>query len=132
MPSIFSRIISGEQSAHRVYETEHELAFLDIHPKSPGHTLVVPKLEVAAFDELPEERAASLMLAIRTVARGVMRAMGTRHYNVVLNNGARAGQVVFHVHFHVIPRYESLHRPDTDDPEQIATRIRDAIAAETG
>ena len=106
MASIFTQIIRGEIPAERVHETENELAFLDINPKSAGHTLIVPKTEVATFHELPPVEAQSLMLTLQTVARGIAQAMDTPHYNVTLNNGTAAGQIVFHVHFHIIPRYD--------------------------
>ncbi len=130
MASVFTQIVRGEIPAEKVYETRSELAFLDIHPKSPGHTLVVPKLEVASFVDLPPEAAASLMTTLQTVAKGVTQAMGTAHYNLVLNNGARAGQVVFHVHFHVIPRYEGFARGGGPSAPlaEIAESIRNAIA----
>lgn len=108
MASIFTRIINREVPGEIVYEDDHALAFLDINPKSEGHTLVVPKLEVAAFDALPPHALAPLMTAVQKVARAVTRAMNTPHYNLSLNNGAPAGQVVFHVHFHIIPRHEGL------------------------
>jgi len=135
MASIFTHIIQRELPAHVVYEDEHTLAFLDINPKSEGHTLVVPKHEVAAFHDLPPEVATHLMGALRTVAGAVTRAMGTPHYNLSLNNGAPAGQVVFHVHFHIIPRRagQSLARPALSLPsarmEEIAAAIRAAVAA---
>ena len=134
MASIFTQIIDGELPAHKVYESERELAFLDIHPYSEGHTLVVPKLEVASFEELPPDAAQSLVVTLQKVARGVQQAMGTPHYNLSCNNGSAAGQVVFHVHFHIIPRYEhqsklSRDKPGDDEMERIAARIRDAIAA---
>ena len=110
MASLFTKLINGEIPAERIYETDHELAFLDINPKSRGHTLVVPKLEVASFHELPPDAACSLVVTLQKVAAGIVRAMGTTHYNVVLNNGAIAGQIVFHVHFHIIPRYEEADR----------------------
>ena len=110
MASIFTKIIQGEIPAERVYETDNELAFLDVNPKSRGHTLVVPKLEVASFHELPPDAARSLVVTLQKVAEGVARSMGTTHYNVVLNNGAVAGQIVLHVHFHIIPRYEVAQR----------------------
>jgi histidine triad (HIT) family protein len=133
MPSIFSKIARNEAPAERLFETEHELAFLDIFPKSPGHTLVVPKLEVANFEDLPPERAATLMQTVQIVARGVTRAMGTPHYNLILNNGAAAGQVVFHVHFHIIPRYaggsaelaEARSKTLVEIGEQVRTALRD-------
>ncbi len=105
MASIFTKIIRQELPAERVLETENELAFLDINPKSAGHTLVVPKLEVADFAQLPGPQLQSLIGTVQFVVRAVTRAMETPHYNVALNNGAPAGQVIFHVHFHVIPRY---------------------------
>ncbi len=130
MASVFTQIVRGEIPAEKVYETGSELAFLDLHPKSPGHTLVVPKLEVASFEDLPPEAAASLMTTLQTVAKGVTQAMSTAHYNLVLNNGARAGQVVFHVHFHVIPRYGGFARGEgpSAPAAEIAERIRSAIA----
>ena len=131
MPSIFSKIIRGESPAERLFETEHELAFLDIFPKSPGHALVVPKCEVSSFEELPPERAASLAQTAQILARGVTRAMGTPHYNLILNNGAAAGQVVFHVHLHIVPRYAGgSSGPATvhsQSPAEIGERIRQAL-----
>ncbi len=106
MSSLFTRIIRGELPAEKVYETGSELAFLDINPKSEGHTLVVPKLEVADFDTLPTADLQSLIATVQLVTRGITKAMGTPHYNIFLNNGAPAGQVIFHVHFHIIPRYQ--------------------------
>lgn len=110
MPSLFSKIIRGEIPAEVVYETESELAFLDINPKAEGHTLVIPKLEVAGFHALPTQDMQSLIATVQVVARGIMRAMDTPHYNLMLNNGAPAGQVIFHVHFHIIPRIEGAGR----------------------
>lgn len=133
MTSIFSKIIRREIPAERVYETENELAFLDINPISEGHTLVVPKREVADFDALPPGDLTSLIAAVQTVARGVASAMDSPHYNVTLNNGAAAGQVVFHVHFHVIPRYQGGGRGNLRGPypegrlEIVGEAIREAL-----
>ena len=106
MASLFTRIIERELPAEIVYEDDHSIAILDINPKAEGHTLVMPKEEVADFHALPPEVLAGLMNAVQTVARGIMKAMDTPHYNLDLNNGAPAGQVVYHVHFHIIPRRE--------------------------
>jgi histidine triad (HIT) family protein len=129
MASIFSKIIRNEAPAERVFETEHELAFLDVFPKSPGHTLVVPKMEVPNFHDLPPERAASLAQTVQIVARGVTKAMGTPHYNLILNNGSVAGQVVFHVHVHVIPRYAGGIAERSLSVPEIGERIRTALHA---
>ena len=129
MASIFTRIINRELPGEIVYEDDHALAFLDINPKSEGHTLVVPKFPVASFDALPADVLAPLMLAVQKVARAVTRAMNTPHYNLSLNNGGPAGQVVFHVHFHIIPRHEGVRtaRPPLRLSNQRMTEIGKAI-----
>ena len=102
--TIFDKILDGEIPCHEVYQDEHVLAFLDIHPLAPGHTLVIPKERRAHLHELSDEAGAALGRALPRVARAVLAATGTEHYNVLQNNGAPAHQAVFHVHFHIIPR----------------------------
>jgi len=108
MPTIFAKIILRQSPAEIVYETDKVIAFLDIFPAVDGHTLVVPKHEVASFEDLPPDDVFELMLGLQQVVRGVTRAMGTPHYNLRLNNGLAAGQVIFHVHFHVMPRWPGV------------------------
>lgn len=108
MASIFTHIVQRSAPAEIVYETDKTVAFLDIFPASDGHTLVVPKREVSNFEDLPAEDLTALIMAVQEVARGVTRAMGTPYYRLGLNNGSVAGQVVFHVHFHVIPRFPGV------------------------
>jgi histidine triad (HIT) family protein len=102
--TIFSRILRGEIPCARVYEDEHVLAFLDIGPLSPGHTLVIPKEPAATLDQLSDESAAALGRVLPRLCRAVMRATGASAYNVLQNNGTLAHQAVHHVHFHIIPR----------------------------
>jgi histidine triad (HIT) family protein len=102
--TLFDRILGGEIPCHRVYEDEHVLAFLDIAPLAPGHTLVIPKERRAQLHELSDEAAAALGRALPRIARAVRDATGAQAYNVLQNNGAAAHQAVMHVHFHVIPR----------------------------
>ncbi len=133
MASTFTKIIQREIPAEIVHEDEHTIAFLDINPKAEGHTLVLPKVEVAAFDDLPAEALHRLMNAVQVVARGIQAAMGTPHYNLDLNNGAPAGQVIFHVHFHIIPRRQGvpIARPSLnlsgERMKEIAAKIHAAI-----
>jgi histidine triad (HIT) family protein len=108
--TIFSRIIRGEIPCHKVYEDEHTLAFLDIGPLSQGHTLVVPKEPAATLDKLSDDSAAAVGRILPRLARAVMRATGATAYNILQNNGADAHQAVFHVHFHIIPRFAT--RPE--------------------
>jgi len=103
-PTIFDRILDGEIPCHKVYEDDDVLAFLDIGPLSTGHTLVIPKERKAFLHELSDEQSAALGRVLPRLARAVMQATGTEAYNVLQNNGATAGQAVFHVHFHIIPR----------------------------
>lgn len=105
--SIFTRIITGEIPCHRVYEDERVIAFLDINPVSPGHTLVVPKEAAETLDKLSEDSAAAIGRALPRISRAVLKATGAKAFNVLQNNGAGAHQAVFHVHFHIIPKLES-------------------------
>lgn len=102
--TIFGKIIRGEIPCHRVYEDAQVLAFLDIFPLAPGHTLVIPKEAKATLGELSDESAAAIGRVLPRVCRGVERATGCVGYNVLQNNGSAAHQVVMHVHFHVIPK----------------------------
>ncbi|MDH5491105.1 MAG: HIT family protein [Myxococcales bacterium] len=102
--TLFSKIIRGEIPCHRVYEDAHVLAFLDVGPLSRGHTLVIPKEEVATLAELSDEAAAAVGRVLPRLCRAVMEVTGCEAYNILQNNGAAAHQAVFHVHFHIIPK----------------------------
>ena len=104
--TIFSRIIRGEIPCHRVYEDDAVLAFLDVNPLAPGHTLVVPKEAVATLDQLSDESSAAIGRVLPRLARAVVLATGATAFNVLQNNGAEAHQAVLHVHFHIIPKVE--------------------------
>ena len=111
MASIFTKIIQGEIPCEKIIETDSEIAFLDIMPCAEGHTLVIPKLEVKRLEDLPESEALSLMRTMQHVAKAVNAAFDGIDYNLILNNGANAGQEVEHVHFHVLPRPQGSSRP---------------------
>jgi histidine triad (HIT) family protein len=102
--TIFSKIIAGAIPCHRVYEDAHVLAFLDIAPLTPGHTLLIPKEPARTLDELSDESAAALGRALPRICRAVKQVTGCAAYNVLQNNEALAHQAVFHVHFHIIPK----------------------------
>ena len=112
MATIFSRIIKGELPCEKIDETDNEICLLDISPFTEGHTLVIPKREVARFEELPETEALSLMHTMQRVSKAVCKAYGGADYNIQLNNGPGAGQEVPHVHFHIIPRPDGLRVPN--------------------
>lgn len=102
--TIFSKILDGEIPCHRVYEDAHVLAFLDVNPICEGHLLVIPKERKAFVHELSDDQAAAIGRVLPRLARAMMKATGASDYNILQNNGARAHQAVFHVHFHIIPK----------------------------
>ncbi len=106
MTTIFGKILDGEIPCHKVYEDEHVLAFLDVAPLSRGHVLVIPRERAAFLHDLSEDSGAALGRALVRVASAVVAATGAAEYNILQNNGADAHQAVFHVHFHIIPKYK--------------------------
>ena len=100
---VFCDIAAGKAPAHVVYEDATTLAFLDLFPFTRGHTLVVPKRHGARLTDLPFDDQIALVRTLDEVCRRAERL--APDYNVSLNAGAAAGQIIFHVHFHVIPRY---------------------------
>ncbi len=100
---IFCRIARREAPAWIVFEDERSVAFLDLFPFTRGHLLVVPKRHVDRLVDLPREEHAACLGALSEACRRVERL--SPHYNVALNQGELAGQIIFHLHFHVIPRY---------------------------
>ena len=101
---IFCAIVEGRIPSHTVYEDEKTIAFLDIHPSAPGHTLVIPKAHIARVEDLPEEDARYLFAALRKIVGRIQEAMGAPASTIGINNGRESGQEVPHVHIHVIPR----------------------------
>jgi histidine triad (HIT) family protein len=137
--TIFSKIIAGSIPCHRIYEDAHVLAFLDIAPLSPGHTLVIPKEPARTLDELSEEAGAALGRALPRICRAVKQVTGCAAYNILQNNEAAAHQAVFHVHFHIIPKPDEqrglgLRWPTTSigpDAADLARAIAAAVQAPT-
>jgi histidine triad (HIT) family protein len=104
--TVFSKILRGEIPCHRVYEDTAVLAFLDVNPLSVGHTLVIPKELAETLDQLSDDASAAIGRVLPRIARAVLAATGARAFNVLQNNGPDAHQAVFHVHFHIIPKYD--------------------------
>ncbi len=102
---LFCGIVTGKIPAKKVYEDEHALAFLDINPRNPGHTLVIPKKHFETILDMGEKDAGKLFESVRKVAAVVMSGTSSQGISIGQSNGQVAGQVVRHVHFHVIPRF---------------------------
>ncbi len=101
---VFCRMVAGEIPVVKVYEDGAVLAFLDIGPVSDGHTLVIPKAHCTNAHECEPETLAKVGSCLGRIAGAVARAMDADGYNILCNNGRAAGQVVEHLHFHIIPR----------------------------
>ena len=104
---LFCKIIQGQIPCHKLHEDDHTLAFLDIGPLSTGHTLIIPKTHAVTLNDLDETHAAAIGRIAPKIGRAVQQATNTPGWNLLQNNGPVAGQVVMHVHFHIIPRNEN-------------------------
>lgn len=114
---VFCQIVQGIIPAHKVYEDEFTMAFLDKAPVQKGHVLVIPKDHYDRFEDVDEEDLETLISTVQKVGRAVMKLPNVIAYNIKLNNGPGAGQVVDHVHFHVIPRYQEDGLKDWEGTE---------------
>ncbi len=101
---IFCKMVAGEVPVTKIYEDELVLAFLDIGPISDGHTLVIPKQHFEKLDDCPAEVLGNVASRLGKIASAVTVGMNSDGYNVLCNNGRAAGQLVGHLHFHIIPR----------------------------
>lgn len=129
----FCKIVRKEAPASVVYEDDEVIVFLSVQPINIGHTLVVPKKHYENVYEIPEDEVAYLYKIVKKVAYAVKSAMSAEGIRIVQNNGAAAGQVIFHLHVHIIPmnqQHSFLHHPETRDTkalEKDAKRIRQFI-----
>jgi len=121
----------------KVYEDNDTLAFMDIAPIRKGHVLVIPKQHYNPLMDTPDELLAKLIFAVRKIAMAQRKAMQADGVNVTQANGNVAGQIVPHIHFHVIPRFETDDQPrnwipqqyeSTSEMRQFAERIRNAVS----
>ena len=101
---VFCKIVKGEIPCHKVFENDDVLAFLDIEPCSDGHTIVIPKRHIEHFEDMSPEYSGKLFSGVNKVYREVLKKLKIPAANVGFNNHAPAGQVVSHMHVHIIPR----------------------------
>ncbi|MBI2388476.1 MAG: HIT family protein [Deltaproteobacteria bacterium] len=106
MSCIFCKIIAGEIPSTRIYDDATTIAFMDINPGTRGHALVIPKEHAADIHDAPPEMLADLIKTAQRVAQAAKKELGCAGVNLVQSSGAAAFQSVFHIHIHVIPRYE--------------------------
>ena len=127
---IFCKIAKGEIPSFKIYEDENVLAYLDINPFAPGHTLVIPKAHSTGLVDTSDGMLAIVMAAVRKVAAHLKTALPCDGFNILQNNGEAAGQTVKHLHFHIIPRYNGgaldfvPHPGDMAELAALADRLR--------
>ena len=101
--NIFAKILRGEIPAHKIYEDEHTLAFMDVMPQVDGHCLVIPKAGSRGLLDADPAVLARLMLVVQKVAKAAVAAMGADGFQVRQYNEPAGGQTIFHLHFHILP-----------------------------
>ncbi len=126
--NIFAKIIRGDLPSHKVYEDDETLAIMDVMPRCDGHTLVIPKSPARNILDASPNQMLAVMKTVQKISRGVMKAFDAPGVTVQQFNERAGGQVVFHLHFHVLPRQDGTRlRPHTSDMEK--TDILTANAA---
>jgi len=133
--NVFARILRGEMSCHKVYEDAGTLAFLDVMPRCDGHTLVIPKTAARNVLDASPEQLAACLLTVQKIARALLPAFNAAGATIAQFNEKASGQVVFHLHFHVMPRWDGValgpHTGKMEKPEVLAAnaeKLRKALA----
>ena len=134
--NVFAKILRGELPCEKVYEDENTLAFMDVMPRADGHVLVIPKNGARNILDIAPADLQATVATMQKVAHAVMRGMKADGLTIQQFNEPAGGQVVFHLHFHILPRWEGTPlRPHTGEmaPREVlakfAGRIREALAA---
>jgi histidine triad (HIT) family protein len=125
---IFCRIVEKKVPASIVYEDDVVMAFLDIHPLNEGHTLVIPKRHYSFIYEVPDEEVAHLYKIVKKIALAVRKGVKAGGITIAQQNEKAAGQDVFHVHVHVIPRYERQKLPRFEEVQEASRARLDQVA----
>ena len=131
---IYCQIVVGESPSYKIYEDDDVLAFLDIYPINPGHTLVIPKAHTVDLLDTSIDSLIAIIKVLPKIAKAVVRGVQADGFNVGVNNGAAAGQIIQHVHFHVIPRFKDdgykswgQRKYKEGESAKIAEQIREAM-----
>ncbi|MFA9473595.1 MAG: HIT family protein [Filomicrobium sp.] len=134
--NIFAKILRGEIPCHKVYEDDNALVFMDVMPQSAGHVLIVPKAPSRNLLDADPAVLAAVVPLLQRIAAAAKRAFEADGVSVMQFNEAAGGQTVFHLHFHVIPRYEDTplhsHGRGMEEPEVLAAnaeKLRSALEA---
>lgn len=139
MSCIFCRIVAGELPSTKIYEDATTFAFMDINPGTDGHALVIPKVHAVDIHDVPPDVLGDMARTAQRIARAAKTGLGCAGVNLVQSSGAAAFQSVFHIHIHVIPRYEgdAVRLPWTPRPGDkavigsTADKLRQALSGST-
>jgi len=135
-PCVFCQIAAKKIPAKIVYEDDFSIAFLDINPANAGHTLLIPKQHFETVADIPSEQFKEVMDALKRIAVGIPKATQSEGLNILQNNGKAAGEIIPHVHFHLIPRYKDdglqlgvlrQGKMDENMMNQVVEKIKSAI-----
>lgn len=129
---VFCKIAAGEIPSRKIYEDKDVVAIMDLSPTSKGHSLIIPKEHYANIYDIDEDIAAKIMRVAKKLATKMTVALNCDGFNLLQNNGATAGQTMFHFHMHLIPRYENtdndmLHFTSVELSDSEMDAIRDTI-----
>lgn len=132
--NVFAKILRGELPCEKVYEDDHVLAFMDIMPRADGHVLVIPKAKARNILDIQPDELKNLMVGAQKVAHAVKKGMKAEGLTIQQFSESAGGQIVFHIHVHILPRWEGVAlRPHTgamapaDDLKKFAAQIRAAF-----
>jgi len=126
--NLFAKILRGELPAHKIYEDDKAFAFLDIMPRTPGHTLVIPKVNARNILDVPPDDLAHVMKVAQKVAQAAVRVFKADGITIQQFNEGAGGQVVFHLHVHVIPRHDGVPmKPPASVKEETAVLSDQAL-----
>lgn len=132
---LFCKIIVGEMPSHKIYEDEKTFVFLDINPVNLAHSLVVPKVHSETIFESKKEDAEKLIETAKYIGLKIQKIVDAQGMNININSGKAAGQIIFHTHIHLIPRFEDdgfkhwqgKNSPNKEELEKLAKEIRTKI-----
>ncbi len=132
MNCLFCKIIKKEIPAEIIYEDEKTLAILDINPRAPGHAMVLPKVHGETILDLPENEIGPLFSAVKKITRLIQKSLKPEGFTIGINHGKISGQVIDHLHIHIIPRFKndegsSIHSVVNNPPKESLKEIKNKI-----
>lgn len=129
---IFCKIVAKEIPSQFIFENDTVIAFLDINPNNPGHSLIVPKEHHHDLLHTPDNILSEMITHVKSIAPAITSAVNADGFNTIINTEPASGQVIFHTHIHIIPRFKDdglKHWPGKDIPKEEMTAIQEKIKA---